>query len=109
MSAAPLFTFATAAEAAAWQSIDDVVMGGVSQSRMEFVSPRGARFTGTVSLEHGGGCASVRAAGLALDLSDREGISPQEAIWVGYLFLSFVSVGAFVLFNLWGIVRVGSS
>lgn len=75
MSSAPLFVFALPAEAAAWQSIDDVVMGGVSQSRMEFVSPRGARFTGTVSLEHGGGFASVRAAGLALDLSDRAGIS----------------------------------
>jgi hypothetical protein len=74
MSSAPLFTFSTAAEAAAWRPIDDVVMGGVSQSRMEFVSPRGARFTGLVSLAYGGGFASVRHGGLLLDLSGREGI-----------------------------------
>ncbi len=42
-------------------------------------------------------------------LGDRRGISRQEAIWVGYVVLSFVSLSAFVLFNLWGLVRVGSS
>ena len=42
-------------------------------------------------------------------LGEGRGISRQEAIWVGYLVLSFVSVGAFVLFNLWGLVHVGSS
>ena len=42
-------------------------------------------------------------------LADRRGISRQEAIWVGYIVLSFVSVSAFVLFNLWGLVQVGST
>ncbi|MBI2153708.1 MAG: hypothetical protein HYV92_09140 [Candidatus Rokubacteria bacterium] len=42
-------------------------------------------------------------------VADRQGITRQEAIWVGYILLSFVSVSAFVLFNLWGLVTVGSS
>ena len=37
------------------------------------------------------------------------GISRQEAIWVGYIVLSAISVGAFVVFNLWGLVQVSSS
>ena len=42
-------------------------------------------------------------------VADRRGISRQEAIWVGYVLLSFVSVSAFVVFNLWGLFQVGSS
>jgi len=42
-------------------------------------------------------------------VADGKSISRQEAIWVGYIALSAVSVGAFVLFNLWGLVQVGSS
>lgn len=42
-------------------------------------------------------------------VADGKSISRQEAIWVGYILLSAVSVGAFVLFNLWGLVQVGSS
>lgn len=44
-----------------WTPIDDVVMGGVSRSRFER-TPHGAAFTGVVSLENGGGFASVRCA-----------------------------------------------
>lgn len=42
-------------------------------------------------------------------VADGGRISRQEAIWVGYIVLSAVSVGAFVLFNLWGLVQVRSS
>ena len=42
-------------------------------------------------------------------LGEGKGISRQEAIWVGYIVLSFVSVSAFVLFNLWGLTHMGSS
>jgi putative peptide zinc metalloprotease protein len=42
-------------------------------------------------------------------VADGKSISRQEAIWVGYILLSAVSVGAFVLFNVWGLVQVGSS
>ena len=44
----------------AWRSVDDVVMGGVSSSVVQPAAPGIARFGGEVSLEHGGGFASVR-------------------------------------------------
>jgi NADH dehydrogenase [ubiquinone] 1 alpha subcomplex assembly factor 1 len=74
MSLTPLFAFSTAAEAAAWRPIDDVVMGGVSQSRLEFVSAGRARFTGIVSLDRGGGFASVRNATVTWDLRHARGL-----------------------------------
>ena len=43
-----------------WHPIDDVVMGGMSQSSLQPYSPGVACFRGVVSLEHGGGFASVR-------------------------------------------------
>jgi NADH dehydrogenase [ubiquinone] 1 alpha subcomplex assembly factor 1 len=52
--------FRDPALAAAWASVDDRVMGGVSASRAEF-APEGLVFHGTVSLAHGGGFASIRA------------------------------------------------
>lgn len=42
-------------------------------------------------------------------VADGNRLSRQEAMWVGYIVLSAVSVSAFVLFNLWGLVQVGSS
>jgi monofunctional biosynthetic peptidoglycan transglycosylase len=75
MSSRFLFDFSspTSSDPAAWRAIDDVVMGGVSES--EFVATEdGAAFTGTVSLEQGGGFASVRAPEGAWDLSDAEGL-----------------------------------
>jgi len=42
-----------------WSVVDDVVMGGVSRSRLE-PCPGGAAFTGIVSLDRGGGFASAR-------------------------------------------------
>jgi hypothetical protein len=43
-----------------WHPIDDVVMGGVSQSTLQPHARGVARFSGMVSLGHGGGFASVR-------------------------------------------------
>jgi NADH dehydrogenase [ubiquinone] 1 alpha subcomplex assembly factor 1 len=57
-----LVDFARDADLAAWRAVDDVVMGGVSQSRLQRTAPGVASFIGTVSLEHGGGFASVRCA-----------------------------------------------
>ena len=48
------------ASLATWRAVDDVVMGGVSASRLERAAPGIARFTGAVSLQYGGGFASVR-------------------------------------------------
>jgi len=67
-----LFDFSTDAPGA-WRSIDDPVMGGVSQSAF-VVGDEGAAFTGTVSLDRGGGFASVRAPEGPYDLSGHEGL-----------------------------------
>ncbi len=69
MPSLSLFDFTTDdAQATNWRSIDDVVMGGVSDSTFESTDD-GATFTGEVSLENGGGFASVRAPDEARDLS----------------------------------------
>jgi hypothetical protein len=57
-----LVDFARDADIAAWAPVDDVVMGGVSQSRLQRTAPGIASFIGIVSLKHGGGFASVRCA-----------------------------------------------
>ncbi len=56
-----LFDFDDPAEVAPWQSADDTVMGGESQSRLVYVQGGTAAFAGTVSLANQGGFASVRA------------------------------------------------
>lgn len=75
MSSAPLFDFSTLASDAPadWRSIDDPVMGGVSESTFA-ATEAGAAFTGTVSLKQGGGFASVRAPASHYDLSDHDGL-----------------------------------
>ena len=59
-----------------WGAVDDVVMGGVSQSGIRAEGGR-AIFAGIVSIENSGGFASVRTRNLepALDLSAYEGLS----------------------------------
>lgn len=58
-----------------WGAVDDVVMGGVSQSSLRLDSKR-AVFSGNVSTDNNGGFASVRTRNLEppLDLSEYEGI-----------------------------------
>ncbi len=75
MTASPLFDFSSPAPDAPddWRSVDDPVMGGVSES--EFVAGEDhAVFTGTVSLDRGGGFASVRAPDGSYDLSGHAGL-----------------------------------
>jgi monofunctional biosynthetic peptidoglycan transglycosylase len=55
-----LFDFSEAGAADGWRVINDTVMGGVSESRFEAEDGH-AVFAGTVSLDRGGGFASVRA------------------------------------------------
>lgn len=52
-----------------WTPVNDTVMGGVSSSDVAKTAD-GARFHGTVSLDRGGGFASVRAPETAVDVSD---------------------------------------
>jgi hypothetical protein len=49
-----------------WGALDDVVMGGVSASRLE-MGDRSALFTGTISTANSGGFASVRTRNFASD------------------------------------------
>ncbi len=61
--------------AALWGALDDVVMGGVSQSGLRIL-PNTALFTGTVSTANSGGFVSIRTKNLEppLDLSPYEGV-----------------------------------
>lgn len=65
-----LFDFVSSDDdpAANWRSVDDVIMGGVSESRFE-KTEEGAAFAGDVSLEQGGGFASVRSPADEWDVS----------------------------------------
>ena len=56
-----------------WRNVDDVVMGGVSSSRMR-MDEAAAIFEGELSLENQGGFASVRSEPLASGLGGFEGI-----------------------------------
>ncbi|WP_108444236.1 CIA30 family protein [Halomonas denitrificans] len=54
-------SFRDADEAGRWHAVNDGVMGGVSQGRLQAEGDLGV-FTGRLSLEHGGGFASIRRA-----------------------------------------------
>jgi len=62
-----------AADPIPWRTIDDVVMGGVSSSRM-VVEDGVAVFSGRVSLDNNGGFASARSADQHHDLSACNGV-----------------------------------
>lgn len=71
---APAVIVAFGAGAATWHDISDPVMGGISRS--ELVAEDGVGvFQGVVSLEHGGGFASVRSAEGHYDLSGYDGLT----------------------------------
>lgn len=71
---ATLFDFADASARAHWRNVDDVVMGGVSESALVAAAEDTAAFEGRVSLDHGGGFASVRAPAAPRDLSAFDGL-----------------------------------
>ncbi len=64
-----LFDFSLPNAVNGWFSINDVVMGGVSTSRVDWHESGGLLFTGTVSLENNGGFASIRSPSITADLS----------------------------------------
>jgi hypothetical protein len=70
------FTQPTPELLATWQSVNDGVMGGVSSSSLQVVNGR-AFFKGMVSIDQGGGFASIRTRNFnpPLDLSNYQGIS----------------------------------
>ncbi|PSQ90230.1 MAG: hypothetical protein BRD30_05030 [Bacteroidetes bacterium QH_2_63_10] len=80
MPTSPLFDFSSSSpdDPSDWRSIDDPVMGGVSESCF-VATDDGAAFAGTVSLKQGGGFASVRAPESKRDLSGAEGRFPDPS------------------------------
>jgi hypothetical protein len=60
--------FASDADCRGWSPIDDRIMGGVSRSRVEYSGSGTGLFRGDLSLEQGGGFASVRMDTPGLDL-----------------------------------------
>ena len=66
-----LFDFQTATNTAAWQVVNDDVMGGVSTSSIRLTNDA-AIFQGEVSLENNGGFASVRSLPTRYDLAGCE-------------------------------------
>lgn len=70
-----IFNFDSPTEVAQWRTIDDVVMGGVSQSVIQAGSQSTCLFTGTVSLENFGGFASASSLPGAYNLGGFMGIA----------------------------------
>jgi monofunctional biosynthetic peptidoglycan transglycosylase len=64
----PLFAFASPDTAAAWQAVNDGVMGGVSDGRFRITDRQTMEFYGTLSLENNGGFTSVRSRPRTLGL-----------------------------------------
>jgi monofunctional biosynthetic peptidoglycan transglycosylase len=67
-SRVPLFAFDSPAAAGEWQTVNDGVMGGVSDGRFRVSGRQTLQFYGTLSLENNGGFASVRSVPRALGL-----------------------------------------
>ena len=64
-----LIEFSAAADEPGWLAVNDDVMGGRSHGNARIVD-RQLHFSGTLSLDNGGGFASVRTQGRRLDLRD---------------------------------------
>ena len=69
-----LYDFAEEDSAEAWQSVNDGVMGGVSDGRFKITEKKSLLFFGTLSLENNGGFASVRSRDTKLSLKEGDAI-----------------------------------
>lgn len=69
-----LFDFSDAQVVDSWQTVDDRIMGGYSQSLPTHIDNVGLRFTGTVSLKNSGGFASIRSNVDDFDLGQFSGL-----------------------------------
>jgi hypothetical protein len=67
-----LFHFQSATNSAAWQIVNDDVMGGVSTSQFQILTNGTAVFSGVVWLEIKGGFASVRSSPVRQNLNDTD-------------------------------------
>jgi uncharacterized surface protein with fasciclin (FAS1) repeats len=65
-----LMDFADASSAARWLSVNDTVMGGVSEGGFRITDDKTLEFFGNLSLKNRGGFASIRTRPAELDLGD---------------------------------------
>jgi monofunctional biosynthetic peptidoglycan transglycosylase len=65
-----LFDFTGAEAAREWQTVNDGVMGGVSDGKFKITDKKTLEFYGTLSLENNGGFASVRSRAKKLGLEN---------------------------------------
>ncbi len=70
-----IFDFNSPETSGEWRIINDVVMGGVSNSKIELSEAGTMKFYGTLSPDNNGGFASIRAYLESGDISDYEGIT----------------------------------
>ena len=63
-----LFDFTGADAVKVWQTINDSVMGGVSEGKFRITDKKALEFFGTLSLDNNGGFASVRTKAKKLGL-----------------------------------------
>ena len=63
-----LFAFTEADAAKQWQTVNDGVMGGVSEGKFKITDAKTMEFFGTLSLANNGGFASVRSKAKKLSL-----------------------------------------
>jgi monofunctional biosynthetic peptidoglycan transglycosylase len=64
----PLFDFTEADAAKQWQTVNDGVMGGVSEGKFKITDAKTMEFFGTLSLANNGGFASVRTKAKKLSM-----------------------------------------
>lgn len=64
----PLFDFTEADPAKQWQTVNDGVMGGVSEGKFKITDAKTMEFFGTLSLANNGGFASVRTKAKKLSM-----------------------------------------
>ena len=69
-----LIKFTDAEESQCWTTINDDVMGGISQSRFELSDSATGIFSGQLSLENNGGFASIRKRSDSFNLNDCSGV-----------------------------------
>ncbi len=70
-----IFDFCDPAASAGWHPINDIIMGGRSESRLERSADGTVLFAGRVSLENNGGFASVRSPVGCHDLRGFSGVA----------------------------------
>lgn len=68
-----LFDFSKPDSAEAWQTVNDGVMGGVSDGKVR-ITEKNLEFYGALSLDNNGGFASVRSKAAKMDLSMYDGL-----------------------------------